>query len=136
VSRQSLARAKRRLRQLTDRRQGGWWEWIRDDLRHYIVGWVNYYGIIDSGWVMQRLDQWVRRRLRQLSWVRWKTTGRRYRQLRKFGVSDQWARRTAGSSKGAWHLSKSQPLHVALSNARWHQWGLTSFTEQYQRRQT
>jgi len=127
---------KRKVKQLTRRNQGRAWAEIRDRLRRYVVGWVNYYALADAKRRMQELDQWVRRRMRQLAWKQWKTTQNRYRNLKSRGVSEFWAKRAGGASVGTWRMSKSPPLHYALSNAYWHRVGLVSFLEQYTLRHT
>ena len=85
---------------------------------------------------MQRLDEHLRRRLRQVVWKQWKTTANRYRNLRARGVPEFWAIRTAGTSKGCWQLSASPPLNQALDLAFWEQLGLKSFFQHYQLRHT
>jgi hypothetical protein len=85
---------------------------------------------------MARLDEHLRRRLRQGVWKQWKTSANRYRNLRALGVSDFWATRTAGTSKGCWRLSASPPLQQALNLAFWEQLGLKSFLHHYRLRHT
>jgi hypothetical protein len=108
----------------------------REELNRYIVGWVNYYALAKAKAHMQRLDGYMRRRLRQIVWKQWKTPKNRARNLRALGVSEYWAIRTGGTSKGYWRLSASPPLHKALDNAYWRNFGLKSFSQQYNRRHT
>ena len=121
---------------MTRRSQGRSIEEVRDELNPYIRGWVNYFALADARAHMQRLDEWVRRRLRQVLWKQWKTPANRYRNLRTRGVSEYWAKRTGGTSKGCWRLSASPPLHQALGNAYWRELGLESFLHRYQLRHT
>ena len=67
-------RAKDRLRQLTSRRWGVSMERRIDEINRYTVGWTNYYALADTPSVFEGLDEWLRRRLRQ---VRWKDLERR-----------------------------------------------------------
>jgi hypothetical protein len=121
---------------MTRRSRGRSIEEVRDELNPYIRGWVNYFALADAKAHMQRLDEWTRRRLRQVLWKQWKTPANRYRNLRVRGVSEYWAVRTGGTSKGYWRLSASPPLHKALSNAYWRELGLESFLHRYQLRHT
>jgi hypothetical protein len=121
---------------MTGRSQGRSIEEVRDKLNPYIRGWVNYYALADAQAHMRGLDEWVRRRLRQVLWKQWKTPANRYWNLREGGVSEYWAIRTAGTSKGYWRLSASPPLHKALNNAYWQELGLESFLHHYQLRHT
>jgi hypothetical protein len=100
IARKSLERVKRRIRQLTRRNQGRSWCEIKTRLETYIRGWVNYYALADAMKHMTRLDEWLRRRMRQLAWKQWKTPKNRRRNLRTRGVSEYWAKRVGGSSLG------------------------------------
>jgi RNA-directed DNA polymerase len=136
IAPQSLLRLKRKVKQLTRRTQGKSWIEIRDNLQRAVLGWVNYYALADAQQHMTHLDEWLRRRMRQLTWKQWKTTKRRYQQLKARGVAEEWAIRASGTSKGCWRLAKSPPLHQALSNGYWLRIGLVSFSQQYHLRHT
>jgi hypothetical protein len=136
ISRKSLQRVKRKIRQLTRRSQGRSWQEIKTRLAAYIRGWVNYYALADAKGHMTRLDQWLRRRMRQLAWKQWKTPKSRRQNLRARGVSKYWARRVGGSSLGPWRISMSPPMKHALSMAYWQKVGLPSFKTQYHLRHT
>lgn len=136
IDRKRLERAKRKIRQLTWRNQGRAIEEIRDNLNRYIIGWVNYFALADAKRYMKQFDEYLRRRLRQILWKQWKTTANRRHNLRTLGVSEFWAIRAGGTSKGIWRLSASLPLHKALNNTYWQELGLVSFLQRYQLRHT
>jgi RNA-directed DNA polymerase len=136
LAERSIRRATRRIRQLTRRHVGQAIEQVIECLNRYIAGWVNYFALADARSHMQRFDEYLRRRLRQVLWKQWKTPANRCRNLRALGVSDFWAIRAGGTSKGCWRLSASPPLHRALNNAYWEQLGLKGFQQQYQLRHT
>ncbi len=136
IARRSLERIKRRLRQETRRSRGRSIEEILGRLSLVITGWVNYFALAGAKGHMERLDEWLRRRLRQVLWKQWKTPRNRYRNLRALGVSEFWAIRAGGSSKGCWRMSASPPLQHALNNAFFHSLGSKSFLKQYQFRHT
>ena len=125
---------KRKMKQMTRRSQGQSLEEIRERLNRVIIGWVNYYALADSRGHMKRLDARLRRRMRQIAWKQWKTPRNRRENLRAGGVSEYWAIRAGGTSLGPWRLSKSPPIHLALNNAHWQQFGLESFLERYEPR--
>ena len=85
---------------------------------------------------MIHLDEWLRRRMRQLAWKQWKRSRNRYQNLKARGVSEYWAKRAGGTSLGTWRMSKTPPIHQALSKAYWQRVGLVSFLEQYELRHT
>jgi group II intron reverse transcriptase/maturase len=136
IARHSLERIKRKVKKLTRRSQGRSWEEIRDKLRRSISGWVNYYALADARNHMKHLDEWLRRRMRQLAWKQWKTSRNRYKNLKARGVSEYWAKRAGGGSLGTWRMSKTPPIHQALSKVYWQRVGLVSFLEQYELRHT
>jgi RNA-directed DNA polymerase len=136
IAAKSLSRMKRKVKQLTRRNQGRSWEEIRDSLRRSVTGWVNYYALADAKGHMAQLDEWLRRRMRQIAWKQWKTPKNRYKRLKELGVSEYWSIRAGGGSLGPWRMSRTPPIHQALSNAYWHKAGLVSFLRQYELRRT
>jgi hypothetical protein len=67
--------------------------------------------------VFQELDEWLRRRLRQLLWKRWKKPRARWRNLVALGVPPRSAREAAGSAKGTWRLSDFAKVFSGSSGA-------------------
>jgi RNA-directed DNA polymerase len=116
IAQKAISRFKSRVRELTGRNRGISLEWMIRKLNSYLRGWFGYFGI--TQWRELRwLDGWIRRRLRCVAWVQWKTSHKRYRELRRLGVSEITAKRTVASSKGPWRLSRTSAMHVAFSNA-------------------
>jgi hypothetical protein len=132
LARRSLDRVKHKVRQMTRRNSGQSVEMVIERLNCYIRGWVGYFHIADAQGHIQRLDEHLRRRLRQLVWKQWKTPANRYRNLRARGVSEYWAIRAGGTSKGYWRLSASPPVHKAMDKAFWEEIGLVGFFKRYQ----
>ena len=88
-------------------------------------GWAGYFGF--SQWrELPSLDGWIRRRLRCVVWVQWKTRGQRYRELRRLKVPERSASAAIFSPKGPWRLSFSEALHRAFTKARFRRLGLLS----------
>lgn len=136
INPESLSRIKRKVRHLTRRNQGRSWAEIRDQLQITIRGWVNYYALADAKRHMERMDEWLRRRMRQMAWKQWKTPRNRYKQLKSRGVSEFWAIRLGGSSLGPWRIANASALIYALDNAYWRRVGLVSFLQLYTLRHT
>ena len=61
-----------KIRHLTKRTRSGKLEDIVSEVNRYIVGWIGYYRLADTPSVFEELDEWMRRRLRQMLWKRWK----------------------------------------------------------------
>ncbi|MEF3169106.1 MAG: transposase, partial [Deltaproteobacteria bacterium] len=75
ISRQALDRFRRRIRDLTRRTRTRGWKRIIQDLQLYTRGWLGYFGFCQTPSVLNRLEEWMRRRLRSLIWKAWKREG-------------------------------------------------------------
>jgi RNA-directed DNA polymerase len=117
IAPKALQRFKQKARGLTPRTRGKSIEQIVKELASYLRGWKSYFGFCQTPSVLERLDQWVRRRLRSIVWKQWKRGTVRYRNLRKMGVGSVLAKTTAGSAHGPWRIADSPALHLALPNA-------------------
>jgi RNA-directed DNA polymerase len=128
IAPKALERFKDRIRELTARQRSKGWEQIIKEVSRYLRGWHGYFGFCETPSVLKLLEQWIRHRLRALSWRRWKTPKNRYRQLRRLRVTPELAAQTAYSSKGPFRIGESPAMHRALSNAYFRKIGLVPLT--------
>lgn len=133
IAREGPKRAKRRLRQLTARSWGVPMERRIHAINRFTVGWTAYYRLADGERPFRDLDEWLRRRLRQVRWKEWKRYPTRRRNLRALGMPERAAREWAGSRKGPWRVAGTYVLQRALPNAYWTNLGLRGFTDPYRR---
>ena len=70
-----------------------------------------------QGRALDRLDQWIRRRIRMCLWMRWRHVRTRRRELIGLGVPRRQAIRHAKSRKGPWHMAKSIATGAGMTNA-------------------
>jgi RNA-directed DNA polymerase len=125
IADKAVTRFKDRVRELTRRHRGVSLEKMIADLNPFVRGWAGYFGF--SQWrELPSLDGWIRRRLRCVVWVQWKTRGQRYRELRRLNVPERSASAAIFSPKGFWRLSSSEALHRAFTKARFRRLGLLS----------
>src|SRR5499433_3200552 len=125
IADKAVTRFKDRVRELTRRHRGVSLEKMITDLNPFVRGWAGYFGF--SQWrELPSLDGWIRRRLRCVVWVQWKTRGQRYRELRRLNVPERSASAAIFSPKGPWRLSSSAALHRAFTKARFRRLGLLS----------
>jgi RNA-directed DNA polymerase len=123
IADKAVARFKHRVRELTGRHRGVSLERMIGELVPFLRGWAGYFGFSQSREVPS-LDGWIRRRLRCVVWIQWKTRGQRYRELRRLNVSERSASAAVFSPKGPWRLSSAEALHRAFTNARFRRLGL------------
>jgi RNA-directed DNA polymerase len=89
----AVARFKERVRELTSRTRGISLGRMVHDLAEYLRGWIGYFGRCQTPEVLNKLEKWLRRRLRSMVWKQWKRGTTRYRELRKPGIAAQDAHR-------------------------------------------
>ena len=123
IAGKAVARFKRRVRALTGRHRGVSLERMIGELVPYLRGWAGYFSFSQSH-ELPSLDGWIRRRLRCVAWVQWKTRGQRYRELRRINVPERSASAAIFSPKGPWRLSFSEALHRGFTKARFGRLGL------------
>jgi RNA-directed DNA polymerase len=120
----ALHRCKQKIRELTRRTRGISVEQMTKELATYLRGWKGYFGFSQTPSVLQRLEEWMRRRLRSVIWKQWKRGKVRFVKLRQRNVGIALAAQTAGSPHGPWRLASSPALQSALSNAYFEALGL------------
>jgi RNA-directed DNA polymerase len=126
-------RAKDRLRQLTARTWGVPMDRRIFAINRFTVGWTAYFWLADTPSIFDELDEWLRRRLRQVRWKEWKRSSARRRNLIALGVAPHTAREWAGTRKGPWRIAGSAPLQRSLTNGYWTSHGLRGFVDPYRR---
>jgi RNA-directed DNA polymerase len=133
IAAKAMKRCRERLRELTRRTRGDKLEDLLHEINTHLRGWTDYFRLADTPSPFEELDEWLRRRLRQLLWKRWKRPRTRQRNLVALGLRPSVAYEASASGKGYWRLAASPPVQQALSNAYWHAQGLLSAKEQYHR---
>jgi len=126
IAPKALSRFKERIREMTQRSHGVSVDQLIGMLNRYLTGWRGYFGFCETPSVLQRLDEWVRRRVRCFFWKQWRRGSTRFRELTARGVDRSLAAQTAGSPHNAWRLSNSPALQRALTNRFLRSLGLPS----------
>lgn len=94
VSGRARKKFKRRVHQLTKRNNPLSMNRIIRDLNEYVGGWVGYYRIQEFAGVFDRLDRYIRNRLRSMQLKKWKKPKKLQRMLIRAGFIPQIARQT------------------------------------------
>jgi RNA-directed DNA polymerase len=133
VDPKAIDRLKFRIRELTSRRWSIAMEERIAAINRYVVGWMGYFRLADTPRVFSELDEWFRRRMRQIRWKEWKRPKARQANLRKLGISRQTAYEWSCSSKGYWRVAGSPVLQRSLTNSYWDDQGLKLLKPTWQR---
>ena len=131
IAPKSLARARDRIRQITRRNRGVNLERMIGELNSFLRGWVAYYRHAACKSHLQRLDEWIRRKLRCVRLKQRKRAKPIADFLRSLGVPEWRAWILALSGKGWWRLSGSPQAAEAMTLAWFKDQGLVCLTERY-----
>lgn len=121
----TIKRFKQRVREITARRRGRSLSQVINELKQFMSGWWNYYGLTESFNRLRPLPHWIRRRLRALVWKHWKNRRTRVGQLLKRGVFRNYAVTTGCARKGPWRMSKVKWVNIALPDSHFESLGLS-----------
>ncbi len=113
VADKALTKLKTRVRKITARNGGRSLKRVAAELRQYLLGWKGYFRLSETPKVFDRLDRWIRHRVRQVQLKQWKRSTTTYRELRRLGASDAAARIVAAHAR-RWWFASGRPLNGAL----------------------
>ena len=127
----SIAKFKDKIREITSRSNAMSMEVRYKKLKQVIRGWVNYFKIANMGKIVQKLDKWIRRRIRMCYWKQWKKIKTKHDNLVKLGIENHEAWKFANTRKSYWRISDTPFMHQALNNKTLEKLGYTSLTSVY-----
>ena len=130
-SAKALAGFKHRIRRLTKRSWGISMQRRLRELRLYIQGWINYFGLSEYYRPLPGLDEWIRRRLRMCYLKQWRKPRTRIRNLIKLGTRTRTAVSLGLSSKGPYRLARTLATQSGMTNKWLEQQGLVSVRERW-----
>jgi group II intron reverse transcriptase/maturase len=131
LSKLSEERLKTKLRAITKRRRGVSLEQVLHELVTFLRGWLQYFRYASMKSKLERIDGWLRRRLKCFRLKQCKRTIGIVRFLRKLGVDETLCWRTALSGKGWWRLSNSPALNIGMNNKWFSEQGYFSLAGNY-----
>jgi len=131
ISPKSVKRAKERIGEITSRNRGVKFAEVITELNLFLKGWLSYYRYAAFRGELQRMDEWLRRRLRSYRLKQRKRGKSITGLLRKMGVSAKSASRVGSSGKGPWRLADCPPVHRAMSIKWFQSQGLVTLVAKY-----
>lgn len=128
----SVQKLKVKLKSLTSRSWSVSMEYRLLKIKQIIVGWVNYYRIVNIKMKCVKIDNWIRFRLRMCIWKQWKKISTKLKALVKLGIPKRKAWEWANTRKEYARVAKSIIMTRSVTNQRLKQKGLVSLLDQYQ----
>jgi len=130
-SAKALKRFKERIQQITGRSRGVSIRQLLTELRRYVVGWLNYFGISQAYRGIPELDQWLRRRVRLCYWKQWKRPRTRRRHLIRLGIHPAEVYKASRGRRGYWWMAGTSIVQRALDNQWLTEQGVPSLRQRW-----
>ena len=133
VSPEAEKRLKSKLKEKLRRGRGRNIGRTIQEMRLLLIGWSNYFKLAEVKSIFERLDQWIRRRLRCILWRQWKRPYTRAKKLMGRGLPEERAWRSATNGRGPWWNAGASHMNHALPRSYFDQFGLVSLLDQHYR---
>ncbi len=132
----ALLKAKNRMRAITKRNRGVNVRKVMQEIKVYMTGWLNYYGIASLKTKMREWDEWLRHRIRAYIWKQWKKPRTKLKNLMKLGVPEYYAHMAANSRRGYWFTVNAGAVTRGITNERLTRAGFFELSPAYESIQT
>lgn len=123
IAPEALAAMKKRVREITSRSRGKSLSSVVEELRSFLPGWKEYFRLAETPNVLAKLDEWIRRRLRQVELKQWQRGLTTFRELKRLGAADDVASLVAKYTR-SWWSNSAKKAHVALPSSRYDAMGV------------
>jgi len=131
VAPESEKRLRANLRVIFKRGRGRSVRQVIEDMKRLLVGWGNYFKLAEVKNGFERLDEWIRRRMRCILWRQWKRPRTRAKNLMKRGLPEEGARKSAGNGRGPWWNAGAQHMNYAFPKTFFDRQGLVSLLDRH-----
>lgn len=96
-------------------------------------GWLNYFRIANIYSKLQKIDSWLRNRIRYCIWHDWKKLNRKRKNLIRLGISKGQAYAWSRTRMGGWAVAQSPILKTTITESRLRKRGYQSLEEHYRK---
>ena len=131
LSKASEERIREKVKKITQRNRGISFDQLLNELKTALQGWLIYFRQAQLKSKIEKMEGWIRRRLRCFKLKQCKRVIGIVRFLLKLGVEKTLCWRTALSGKGWWRLSASPAATIGMNNFWLIQQGYYSLKENY-----
>ena len=133
VSPKSLKRLMERLRPVLRRGRGRSLAAVIKELNPILRGWVAYYRMSGVKAGFEKLDAWIRRKLRCIVWRQWKTPRTRFKKLLEHGANRARAAAGAWNGRGPWRNAGAPHMNLVRPNSWFRDMGLVNLVDEHRR---
>ena len=133
VAPESEEKLRVKLNEILRRGRGRNLEEVVKEMKPLLTGWINYFKLSEVRVTFERLDQWLRRKLRCILWRQWKRTYTRARKLMKRGLSKNRAWVSAKNYRGPWWNAGASHMNHTFPKSYFDRLGLVSLLDQHVR---
>ncbi|EIF29955.1 Retron-type reverse transcriptase [Burkholderia sp. Ch1-1] len=135
IAPESLKRLTARVKELMRKGRGRSLSHTIEALNPTLRGWINYFRHTQVKGTLEEMDGWLRRRLRCLLWRQAKTRQARTVMLRRQGLAEHRAWRSAHNGQGPWWNAGASHMNAAFPKRLFDALGLVSLLDIQQRLQ-
>ena len=133
VSPEAEKRLKAKLKEQFRRGRGRNVGRTAQEIRCLLIGWSNYFKLAEVKSTFERLDQWIRRRMRCILWRQWKRPYTRAKKLMGRGLPEERAWKSATNGRGPWWNAGASHMNHAFPKSYFDRLGLASLLDQHYR---
>ena len=103
------------------------------EMKQLMRGWLNYFKKASIHKYLNKMDEWLRNRLRYCIWHDWKKPDRKRKNLIRLGVEPEMAYAWSRSRMGGWRIAQSPILGTTITLKRLEKRGYESLLNYYHR---
>ena len=125
VAAEAVKRLRSKLREIFRRGRGrNIGRMIKEDLNPLLGGWANYFSLSEVKRIFEKIDAWIRRRIRCIQWRQWKRPCTRKKKLIALGLSKEMSWKASVNGRGPWSNAGAQHMNYALPQKYFDECGL------------
>jgi len=133
VAPESIKRLRDKVQQELSKGRGRKLGDVVQILTPILRGWMAYYRKAETRTDFEKLDQWLRRKLRCILWRQWKVPTARFRELVARGLNRARAKLATGNGRGPWWNAGALHMSHGVPNSYFRSLGLISLLDEYLR---
>jgi len=131
VSEKSWKKLKVALKEVTRKSSGMTFTERVSRIKQIQRGWLNYFRLGNINSKLEKVDGWLRNRLRLCIWKNWKKAERRRKNLIRLGVNNGKAYAYSRTRKGTWAVAQSPIMNTTVTLERLAKRGYESMTDYF-----